>query len=777
MSEYQLQPQQHEISRSPSSAYLKRKPVKSTNGKSNVAAMNSKPSSPHPQRQQSDQSKASIQPSQTSQSYSRGGGSSATLSDATGKGMGMAMTESTNDVRPRRSPNSSSVFQQSQAELLTKLEELASSKHTTAPSENPQYSQNLSQSQRQLRHHRNQAQDGTRTPTFQPTKAPRANVSDSMRSRALSSGHGQGHDVQFATQGSGLMSSHKMLSSSSSTGSLTSQSIPAAGHVHDRHREPRRRVNSAQFKTPSAVEMAELAQVVVANATPPKVQNKFRKRLTGTTFIPPNGQSSNAVVLSAAAPRAGVPEQPSDLDLRQRYDAAIRDAKTWEKKYSAAQNQIHYERELWEEKYSQLESAFRTLERSRAEVNVEKMNTLLDTVQQLQQSNEVFRKQLQDAGIEPDPTPAADFHSELLLVGDRMDRTFLEENDMMREKSLVTNQAIAHLSSEINNSAIAISQTINYVQLRYLTQLLDAAEHVSSQKRTRAMSNSFLSDMLSRGVKKAGPLQAKNTISMATQTPPTIVTGLQQNLQPQQLLMLLNPSEQRLLLEQAVAMGLCDSSGNVSLPQGDAKLGKNFSFSSPFLNLAGLSNKSQSSSKEIQYRLKAGSMMALDDRSQWIQYRQGIPPMVVQNLRGSPTSPVSVDLVATSKVRPIPKFQYASPTSSQMRIFVPDVPQSKTGSIVSGSRTGSLREGAGNSEGDGAPTVPKPERQLFRSASDVSLLASGRQPQSSSRRSSRQFTQANSSTSTSEAPQRSTSQQYLSPEMAIAYNNSNPPNS
>jgi len=68
------------------------------------------------------------------------------------------------------------------------------------------------------------------------------------------------------------------------------------------------------------------------------------------------------------------------------------------------------------------------------------------------------------------------------------------------------------------NAAIAIAQTINYVQLRYLTQMLDATEHVSTQKRTRAMSNTFLSDMLSRGVKKTSG-------STSTTFPPAKLTN------------------------------------------------------------------------------------------------------------------------------------------------------------------------------------------------------------------------------------------------------------
>ena len=98
---------------------------------------------------------------------------------------------------------------------------------------------------------------------------------------------------------------------------------------------------------------------------------------------------------------------------------------------------------------------YRDLENSRTEANIDKMNSLLDTVQQLQLANEVFRKQLDDAGIEPDPMPAAQFHSDLLLVGKNLDRTFLEENELMKEKSLITNQKIAHLSTEINVSVLA----------------------------------------------------------------------------------------------------------------------------------------------------------------------------------------------------------------------------------------------------------------------------------------------------------------------------------
>jgi len=104
------------------------------------------------------------------------------------------------------------------------------------------------------------------------------------------------------------------------------------------------------------------------------------------------------------------------------------------------------------EKYGALEKSLRDLENSKTEANMEKMNSLLDTVQQLQMANETFREQLMDAGIEPDPSPAAQFHSHHLLVGEHQDNTYLEENDRMKEQSLVVNQKIAHLSTEISVS-------------------------------------------------------------------------------------------------------------------------------------------------------------------------------------------------------------------------------------------------------------------------------------------------------------------------------------
>jgi hypothetical protein len=103
------------------------------------------------------------------------------------------------------------------------------------------------------------------------------------------------------------------------------------------------------------------------------------------------------------------------------------------------------------EKYGALEKAFKDLENGRVEANVEKMNSLLDSVQQLELANEVFRKQLTDAGIEPDPMPAAQFHTHHLIVG-TMDRTFLEEDELIKEKSIVTNDKINHLNSELNVS-------------------------------------------------------------------------------------------------------------------------------------------------------------------------------------------------------------------------------------------------------------------------------------------------------------------------------------
>ncbi|KAI8602298.1 hypothetical protein EDD21DRAFT_352899 [Dissophora ornata] len=466
--------------------------------------------------------------------------------------------------------------------------------------------------------------------------------------------------------------------------------------------------------------MAELAQVVVANANPPKAQNKIRKKpstlsLTTTTFIQSGSQNPSII---AHTPGGRGLALVGEGDYRYQYEAAAKEIKNWEKRYSSAQHQIHYERERWEEKYGLLEKAFKDLENNRAEANVEKMNSLLDTVQQLQIANETFRKQLMDAGIEPDPEPATQFHSHQLLVGENLDRTFLEQNEVMKEQSLITNQKISHLSSELNNVAIAISQTINYVQLRYLTQMLDAAEHVTSQKRSRVMSNSFLSDMLSRGVKKAGPLQPKNTITSATQTPPTLLSVLQ--LQQQQKF------EQEFMQQ------------HLALKPLDTKLSKSsFSFSNSLLSLAGLSHSDNGDgSKGMQYRLK-GQLM--DDRSQF--GRSGIAPGLMHELKGSPTSPDSADIRAASRCStPATKFQYASPTTSQLRIIVPDV---KTPCMASGP----LASAHYSAEGS-----------LRWSSSDASLAQSAQQQLLSVRGADLH---------------RPTSQQFLSPDMAILYNNNN----
>ncbi|KAF9105018.1 hypothetical protein BGX29_000830 [Mortierella sp. GBA35] len=433
----------------------------------------------------------------------------------------------------------------------------------------------------------------------------------------------------------------------------------------------------------------------MANASPPKVQNKLRKRAstlspTATTFMAPGSQNPSVATMG---PIVRVSDH-TDQDYRQLHEAATKEAKVWEEKHSSSQNQIHYERERWEEKYGELERMYRGLENSRTEANADKMNLLLDTVQQLQLANEVFRKQLQDAGLDPDPMPAAEFPSRHLLVGENLDRTFLEENELMKEKLLITNQKIAHLSSEIDNVAIAISQTVNYAQLRYLTQMLDAAEHVSSQRRTRAMSNSFLSDKLSRGVKKTGPAHAKNTNTIATQTSAMVLSEMQQQ-------------------------GLNGSSTFRPL---ESTLSKSFSFTSSLLNLAGLNSNGQGSA-EVMYKLKGG---VTDDRSQLS--RQGIHPQVVQDLKGSPASPDSVDIAAANRVNPpLPKFQYTYPTSSQLQIFVPDTnnlsafgqsPNVSNMSIASGSRANSVLKG-----------LEHHHHQFRRSTSDISLQMAGLQNQ------------------------------------------------
>lgn len=266
--------------------------------------------------------------------------------------------------------------------------------------------------------------------------------------------------------------------------------------------------------------------------------------------------------------------------------------------------------------------------------------------------------------------------------------------------------------------------------------MLDAAEHVSTQKRTRVMSNSFLSDMLSRGVKKAGPLQAKNTTSIATQTPPMDLAALQ--------------------------------AGSSTFHPLDTKLNKSFSFTSSLLNLAGLNNTTNAS--EIQYRLKGG---ALDDRSQLIHCRSGVAPVIVQELKGSPKSPKATDLLDTSRVNaPLPKFQYASPTTSQLRIFVPG-PRTAS-SVSSGSQNGSIRNGC-SSAGSG-------NGSLRRSSSEISLLISDQSPRqpynNGLARTGGRYPYPYNNTSrppsqksmTNTSLHRAMSQQFLSPEMAIHYN-------
>ncbi|GJJ79037.1 hypothetical protein EMPS_11396 [Entomortierella parvispora] len=546
----------------------------------------------------------------------------------------------------------------------------------------------------------------------------------------------------------------------SSTASMSSYTTPK---TPERPREPRRRINSAQFKTPSAADMTELAQVVVANATPPKVPNKLRKRastlsLTATTFLPPGSQNSSMMGFTPAGAQDAM-----DYDFRRRYEAAVKESKQWEKKYSSAQNQIHYEREQWEARYGALEKAFKELEMSKTEANVDKMNTLLDTVKELQIANEVFRKQLKDAGVEPDPMPAASYHPEQILVGENLERTFLEENEVLKEKSLITNQKIACLSTEISNTAIAISQTINYVQLRYLTQMLDAAEHVSTQKRSRAMSNTFLSDMLSRGVKKT-PGSTSTTFQPAKLTS-TIATQTQASASEQQ---------QEVFLQQNFR-GATNAVGSSTFRPSEAKLSKTFSFSSSLLNLTGLGGGH--GEVDMMYRLKGGVM---DDRSQ-LSGRTGIPPVIVQDLKGRPPSPESIDRVtANRKTPPQPKFQYASPTTSQLRIFVPDASshmfgQMTASSVGSGSQTGGSVHSASSE---------RPLR-LRRSSSDVSLMMVGQHQQPTVGLSpqmervggkypypyvhaSRPPSQRSTRT-TSSSLHRTMSQQFLSPEMAFLY--------
>ncbi|KAF9128585.1 hypothetical protein BGW39_004940 [Mortierella sp. 14UC] len=213
---------------------------------------------------------------------------------------------------------------------------------------------------------------------------------------------------------------------------------------------------------------------------------------------------------------------------------------------------------------------------------------------------------------------------------------------------------ISHLSTEINNVAIAISQTINYIQLRYLTQMLDAAEHVSSQRRTRAMSNSFLSDMLSRGVKKTGPQR----------------------------------------------QGM--NNGSTTFRPLEATLSKSISLTSSLLNLAGLNNNNGQGPTEIMYKLKGE---VTDDRSQLT--RQGIPSLVIQDLKGNPASPDSADVVAANRANP-PLLKFHNP-----------------GAFACGSHTAIVMNGFedhGDQQGGGVG-------QFRRSSSDISLQMAGLQNQ------------------------------------------------
>ncbi|KAF9550907.1 hypothetical protein EC957_011454 [Mortierella hygrophila] len=770
-------------------SFLKRKPVKSVKPSGSPTSLNSVAQSsikasatftpppkdatisnlvgpPHSQHQQQQQQYPQNRPSRHP------------IAGSKGRGM---MAISADEQSGKASPVS---FQQSQNELFSKLELLAAAKGKTKPVETQRPITNRSLTSGTKGGNGNGGQ----------TTSSGGKAHGLVGNKSITFNQSQSHNQSgsFMKQGSTSTATSKLLprkTSGGGAGGAQTVSNSSSLSVNQKPREPRRRINSAQFRTPSAVETAELAQVVMANASPPKVQNKLRKRastlsLTATTFIP--SSSHNPSVAGMGSHGGAAPNHHADQDYRQLYAAVLKEAKVWEKKCSSAQNQIHYERERWEEKYGELERMYTDLESSRTEANVDKMNSLLDTVQQLQLANEVFRKQLQDAGIEPDPMPAAQFHSQHLLVGENLDRTFLEENEVMKEKSLITNQKISHLSTEINNVAIAISQTINYVQLRYLTQMLDAAEHVSSQRRTRAMSNSFLSDMLSRGVKKTGPA-AKNTNSISTQTPAMLMSSLQQQ---------------------------GNNNGSATFRSLDTTLSKSFSFTTSILNLTGLNNNGQGPT-EVIYKLRGG---VTDDRSQLT--RQGIPPLVIQDLKGKPASPDSEDVMVANRANPpVPRFQYASPTTSQLRIFVPDSNNPGTFghssgasacnmSIASGSRASSVLNGLEDHGGNGGGVgigggIGGGLGQFRRSSSDVSLQTAGlhnyqqglhplQQPNfqgpvrtggkypypyhhpssssSSSNLSSRTPSQrAISLSAPNNLPQAASSQQFLSPEMAMLY--------
>jgi len=295
--------------------------------------------------------------------------------------------------------------------------------------------------------------------------------------------------------------------------------------------------------------------------------------------------------------------------------------------------------------------------------------------------------------------------------------------------------------------------------------MLDAAEHVSTQKRTRAMSNTFLSDMLSRGVKKSSgststtfpPAKLTNTI--ATQTQVSAPSGQQQ---------------QEFFLQQNFG----GAHGSSTFRPLETKLNKSFSFSSSLLHLTGFGGGHEE--VDIMYRLRGGVM---DDRSRLLG-RTGIPPMIVQDLKGGgggPRSPGSTDqLTANRKAVPQPKFQYASPTTSQLRIFVPDASSHPFGHMTASSAsTGSSAGGSVHSASAEGPL------RLRRSSSDVSLMVTGQHHQQvmglsphmervggkypyphphASRPSSQK-----SMRTTSSSLHRTMSQQFLSPEMAFLY--------
>ncbi|KAG0261725.1 hypothetical protein BG011_000752 [Mortierella polycephala] len=780
----------HQSSQQPIASFLKRKPVKTATAPSSVHSDMTSTTSPYQPSISSSQSsilgsfssqaQADIKPASRRQSITsstmstiagpptaqRGPTQKNTVylqtpsilppTDATGMDKGVDVGKDIVDT-----PKTPKTFQQSQDELFTKLAELAAEKNKTKPSD-PQKLQGQQQSGMWGNQVFNNKSIG-----FDQMQTKTQTQSSHYNDRSHSSSYLNNSHSQYMKQGSTSNASLKQQQQPrwSAVASHSGYSKPYQGSgssyapktppKQDRPREPRRRISSSQFKTPSTVEMAELAQVVFANAAPPKTQNRIRKRastLSLTTSMFASHGSRNSSIVSITQ---GSTHDDRNLDYRQRYEAASRDAKNWEKKYSSSQQQLHYEHERWEEKYGELERTLRELESSKTEANIEKMNSLLDTVQQLQITNEAFRKQLNDAGIEPNPMPAAEFHPNYLLVGESLDRTFLEEGESMKERSLVRNQKIAHLSTEISNSAIAISQTINYVQLRFLTQMLDAAEHVSSQKRTRVMSNSFLSDMLSRGVKKAGPLQPRNTSTTATQTPSSILTAQQ-------------------LQQQFMQQHLNDINGGSAFRPLDSKLNKSFSFTSSLLNLTGLSH-GNTHSAELQYRLRGE---AVDYRSQWIQNRSGISPMIIQTLKGDPTSPNSTDPLAVSRTNtPLPKFQYASPTTSELRIMISDtaIPNSfMTGfSVGSASGVGSVHNGVGdNTDGTARRSssdtslIVASHQQKLQDQGDQGYLCTDGKYSYTNHHASMPFSQKGMASSTSH-------QQFLSPEMTFPLHSNN----